>query len=244
MPLRSASPRGIDDSDGFTALLIVMVGAIPASVGIAVLRYRLYEIERLINRTLVYGVLTVLLAAACAATTLGLGAAVGAGSPWATAGATLAVAVCFRPCARRSKMRSTAASHGPDTTRCVASAASSRRCAQAGPRPKRWVEPVLRDVDPPGRGDALLRRQDAKAGDFAWGPRNIPHRYTVGPNGCTMLFLCTPAGFENLVREMSVPAESRTLPPASDEQPDFEMIARLRRSTTASCWREDLAARR
>ena len=68
---------------------------------------------------------------------------------------------------------------------------------------------------------------EAKPGDFAWGPRNIPHRYTVGPNGCTMLFLCTPAGFENLVRDMSVPAESRTLPPASDEEPDFEMVARV-----------------
>ena len=42
-----------------------------------------------------------------------------------------------------------------------------------------------------------------------------------------MLFLCTPAGFENLVRDMSVPAESRTLPPASDEEPDFEMVARV-----------------
>ena len=66
---------------------------------------------------------------------------------------------------------------------------------------------------------------EAKAGDFAWGPRDIPHRYTVGPNGCRMLFLCTPAGFENLVREMSVPAETRTLPPATDEEPDMEMVA-------------------
>jgi hypothetical protein len=40
-----------------------------------------------------------------------------------------------------------------------------------------------------------------------------------------MLFICTPAGFENLVREMSVPAETRTLPPASDAPPDFEMVA-------------------
>jgi quercetin dioxygenase-like cupin family protein len=66
---------------------------------------------------------------------------------------------------------------------------------------------------------------EASAGDFAWGPRDIPHRYTVGPNGCRMLFICTPAGFENLVRDMSVPAETRTLPPASDEEPDMEMVA-------------------
>jgi quercetin dioxygenase-like cupin family protein len=68
-------------------------------------------------------------------------------------------------------------------------------------------------------------RIEASAGDFALGPRDIPHRYTVGPSGCRMLFICTPGGFEGLVREMSVPAETRTLPPASDEEPDMEMVA-------------------
>ena len=43
-----------------------------------------------------------------------------------------------------------------------------------------------------------------------------------------MLFLCTPGGFENLVREMSVPAERRTLPPPSDEEPDWDHVARVR----------------
>ena len=66
---------------------------------------------------------------------------------------------------------------------------------------------------------------EAGAGDFAWGPRDIPHRYTVAPNGCRMLFICTPAGFEGLVRDMSVPAETRTLPPRTDEEPDMEMVA-------------------
>jgi len=66
---------------------------------------------------------------------------------------------------------------------------------------------------------------EAKAGDFAWGPRDVPHRYTVGPNGCRMLFLCTPAGFENLVRDTSVPAKTRTLPPAGEGEPDMETVA-------------------
>ena len=68
---------------------------------------------------------------------------------------------------------------------------------------------------------------EAGPGDYAMGPRDIPHRYTVGPDGCRMLFICTPGGFENLVREMSVPAESRTLPPPSE--PDFEHVARVAR---------------
>jgi hypothetical protein len=62
-----------------------------------VLRYRLYDIDRVINRTLVYGVLTLLLAGAYAATALLFGTAVGSGSAWPTAVATLFVAVAFRP---------------------------------------------------------------------------------------------------------------------------------------------------
>jgi quercetin dioxygenase-like cupin family protein len=71
-------------------------------------------------------------------------------------------------------------------------------------------------------GDEVI---ECTAGDYAWGPRDIPHRYTVGPNGCRMLFICVPGGFEKLVREMSLPAESRTLPPPADGPPDMEHVA-------------------
>jgi hypothetical protein len=66
---------------------------------------------------------------------------------------------------------------------------------------------------------------EAHAGDFALAPRDIPHRYSVGDAGCRMLFIMTPGGFEDLVRDMSVPAKSRTLPPASEKEPDWEHVA-------------------
>jgi hypothetical protein len=74
---------------------------IPVTIGIAVLRYRLYDIDRLIHRTLVYGLLSALLAAVYAGLVLSLGqlfGRLGAEPPsWAVAGATLAVAALFQP---------------------------------------------------------------------------------------------------------------------------------------------------
>jgi hypothetical protein len=81
------------------------VSMIPTAIGVAVLRYRLYDIDRLINRTLVYGLLTALLGAVYASVVLALGqlfGGLGAEPPsWAVAGATLAVAALFQPARRR-----------------------------------------------------------------------------------------------------------------------------------------------
>ncbi len=71
-------------------------------------------------------------------------------------------------------------------------------------------------------GDATI---EASAGDYLLGPRGIPHRYTVGDEGCRMLYLMTPGGFENLVIGMSLPASERTLPPPSGAEPDWEHVA-------------------
>ncbi len=74
--------------------------ALPISVGIAVLRYHLYEIDVIIRRTLVYGAVSVLLAATYAAIVIGLQAllsSVAGGSNLAIAVSTLAVAALFLP---------------------------------------------------------------------------------------------------------------------------------------------------
>jgi hypothetical protein len=83
----------------------VMVCALPVAVGIAVLRYRLYDIDLLINRTLVYGSLTAILGLGYVGVVLVLGQVFGGvgGNPpsWVVAGATLAAAALFRPARRR-----------------------------------------------------------------------------------------------------------------------------------------------
>jgi hypothetical protein len=74
-----------------------------AGIGIGMFRHRLYDVDRLLNRTLVYGLLTVSLAAGYAATVLVLGRVVSGerGSSLVVAAATLAVAAVFQPARRR-----------------------------------------------------------------------------------------------------------------------------------------------
>ncbi len=58
------------------------------------------------------------------------------------------------------------------------------------------------------------------AGQHALGPRDIPHRFTVGPDGARMIWVLTPSGFEDFVAEVSAPAEAATIPPADVLPPD------------------------
>ena len=77
--------------------LLVMQATVAAAIGIAVTRYHLYAIQRLINRTAVYGLVTILLVAAYAGLAFVLCIVLGNGSAWTTAAATLAVALAFQP---------------------------------------------------------------------------------------------------------------------------------------------------
>ena len=79
------------------SLLLVAQCALVTAIGVAVVRYRLYAIERLVNRTLVYVTLTFLLLAVYAVITVGLGVVAGGDSTRVVALATLVIALAFRP---------------------------------------------------------------------------------------------------------------------------------------------------
>jgi MFS family permease len=84
---------------------IVGVMSIPVSMGIAIMRYRLYEIDIIINRTLVYGSLTVMLLLVYFGGVVGLqrlfSPVVGSDNGLATVATTLAIAALFTPLRRR-----------------------------------------------------------------------------------------------------------------------------------------------
>jgi mannose-6-phosphate isomerase-like protein (cupin superfamily) len=54
---------------------------------------------------------------------------------------------------------------------------------------------------------------ELKAGEHAFGPRGIPHRFDVGPEGARMVWILTLGGFEDSVEEASVPAQALTTAP-------------------------------
>ena len=83
------------------ASLALCLALLPLATGAAILRYRLYDLDRIISRTLAYGLLTLLLGLAYAAVVLGLGRLLPDSSSLVVAAATLAVAAIFQPVRRR-----------------------------------------------------------------------------------------------------------------------------------------------
>ncbi len=78
-------------------------------------------------------------------------------------------------------------------------------------------------------GDETIK---ASPGSFLFGPKDVPHRYTVDSGPARMLFILSPAGFEEFIYASSEPAPERTLPPPPEGPPseaEMEQLGTLAR---------------
>jgi hypothetical protein len=95
-------PSGLGLAPGWISNLVYPALLLPpVAVAVAVLRYRLYDLDRIVSRTLGYGLLTVLLGLGYAGVVLGLGGLLPDSSNLVVAAATLAAVAAFSPLHRR-----------------------------------------------------------------------------------------------------------------------------------------------
>jgi quercetin dioxygenase-like cupin family protein len=73
-------------------------------------------------------------------------------------------------------------------------------------------------------GDQTIK---AQPGSFLLGPKEIPHAFTVDSGPARLLFVLSPAGFENLIREMGEPARELSIPPQPEAPPDEAEMQRM-----------------
>ena len=89
-------------SSAVAAAIIIAFVSIPVATGIAILKYRLYDIEIVISKAVVYGILLVIIALDYLAIVVGIGTLIGnRASPVLTAAAAAIVAITFQPINRR-----------------------------------------------------------------------------------------------------------------------------------------------
>lgn len=67
----------------------------------------------------------------------------------------------------------------------------------------------------------------ASPGSFLFGPKDVPHRYTVNAGPARLLFVLSPSGFEDFIYATSEPAQERTLPPPPEGPPSEAEMERL-----------------
>jgi mannose-6-phosphate isomerase-like protein (cupin superfamily) len=73
-------------------------------------------------------------------------------------------------------------------------------------------------------GDQTMK---ARPGSFLFGPKDVSHAFTVDSGPARLLFVLSPAGFEDLIREMGEPARELTIPPQLEAPPSEAEMARM-----------------
>ena len=98
-------PRAFADSEAMIVITTLAYSLVPVAIGFAILRHRLYDIDVIISRTVVYGLLSAAFTGVYAGIVLGIGTFVGhRGGPVLTIAAAVTIALLFGPLRRRAQL--------------------------------------------------------------------------------------------------------------------------------------------
>ncbi|MFB7893535.1 hypothetical protein ACFC1I_15145 [Microbacterium sp. NPDC056044] len=101
LPIQAVLPQDFETMDKYARVLILLMNAIPLAIGVAVLRYGLYEIGRVVSRAVTYTIVTALSVGVYALVVTSVTWLLPAAPAFAVAAATLAAAALFLPVLRR-----------------------------------------------------------------------------------------------------------------------------------------------
>ncbi len=73
-------------------------------------------------------------------------------------------------------------------------------------------------------GDRTIK---ARPGSYLFGPKDVPHAFTVDSGPARLLFFFTPAGWEGLIGETGEPARELTIPPQPEAPPEEAEMQRM-----------------
>jgi signal transduction histidine kinase len=175
-------------------LVVLAIAAIPVAIGVAILRYRLYDIDVVINKALAYGVLAAFITAVFVAIVVGVGTFVGSsGNAFLSAVAAAVVALAFQPARRRAQHLANRFVYGERATPYEVLSGFSERLAETYsvddvlPRLARVLGDalgaarvaILLGTDPTSAPVATWPQGEATAGD----PRSFEVRHQGEPLG-------------------------------------------------------------
>jgi signal transduction histidine kinase len=156
---------------------IMAFALIPVAIGVSVLRYRLFEIEVVVNRALLFGVLGLFITAVYVAVVVGVGALVGSrASPVLSAVAAAIVALAFLPARRRAQRLADRLVYGERASPYEVLSAFSERLGNAYAVDELLPRIAQRLAEGTGaeRVDVWLRFEDELRSAATWPPEGEP----------------------------------------------------------------------
>ena len=172
---------------GTAMIFDLAIMLLPLSIGISILRNQLYDIDRLINRTLVYGALTVILAAVYVGLVIGLQALlrgiISQDNSVAIVISTLAIAALFQPLRHRLQRVIDRRFYRSkyDAAKIVAAFSATLRQEVDLDQLREHLVAVVEETMQPAHVSLWLRPTQHDGERFAWGARALSSRHTEEP---------------------------------------------------------------